>query len=126
MKIFLADASLFGHARLLNLLEEIKGLEIAGYATDARTTSDAIRAHRPDVVLLDIEMPGRSGLELLKDLKIAMPSIIILVLTNASQPQYRKRCAELGADFFFDKSTEFQKVPEVLKQLIEKLSVKQT
>lgn len=118
MKIFFADSSPFGHGRLVNLLTDIEGVEITGYALDGLTAYDLIHKKNPDVVILDIEMPGRSGIELLRQLKRELPSLIVIVLTNASHPQYRKRCTEAGANFFFDKSTEFRKVPEVLRHLL--------
>ncbi|MBI3578130.1 MAG: response regulator transcription factor [Deltaproteobacteria bacterium] len=119
MKIFFVDGSPLGNGRLMNLLSDLKEIEIIGYALDGATAEDSINRTQPDIVILDIELPGRSGIDLLKHIKQTFPSLIVIILTNASHPQYRKRCMELGANFFFDKSTEFRKVPEVLKQLLQ-------
>lgn len=119
MKIFFVDGSPFGNGRLVNLLSDLKGIEIIGYAMDGITAEDSINRLQPDVVILDIELPGRSGIDLLRHIKQTSPSLTVIILTNASHPQYRKRCMEVGANFFFDKSTEFRKVPEVLKQLAQ-------
>lgn len=115
MRLFFADGSRFGNGRLTNLLGDMKNVEIVGSAFDGVTAQASIEQLKPEVVILDIEMPGRSGLELLRSIKRMVPPITVIVLTNASHPQYRKRCAEEGADFFFDKSREFHKVPDVLK-----------
>lgn len=115
MRIFFADGSRFGNGRLTNLLADMKDIEIVGSAFDGITAQASIEQLKPEVVILDIEMPGRSGLDLLRSIKHMDPPITVIVLTNASHPQYRKRCAEEGADFFFDKSREFRKVPDVLK-----------
>ena len=64
-------------------------------------------------------MPGASGINRLHEMKKDKPAPIIMILTNYPYPQYRKKCADAGADYFFDKSTEFDKVPEVLQKLIE-------
>lgn len=117
MRIFFADGSRFGNGRLTNLLADMKDVEIVGSAFDGITAQASIEQLKPEVVILDIEMPGRSGLDLLRSIKRMDPPITVIVLTNASHPQYRKRCAEEGADFFFDKSREFRKVPDVLKRL---------
>lgn len=72
------------------------------------------RLLRPDVVILDINMPGGSGIEVLHDIKQLSPSPRVIMLTNYSQPQYRRKCLDAGADHFFDKSTEFEKIRDVL------------
>jgi len=51
-------------------------------------------------------------------IKRQKPSVRVIVLTNYPYPQYRKRCMELGAEFFLDKSTEFDRLPAVLQQII--------
>jgi DNA-binding NarL/FixJ family response regulator len=47
------------------------------------------------------------------------PVPLVIILTNYSYPKYWKKCMDLGADFFFDKSAEFEKVTEVCEQLIQ-------
>ena len=64
-------------------------------------------------------MPNGSGIDVLKHIKKDNPDLIAIMLTNYPYPQYRKRSIERGADFFFDKSTEFEMVLEVLKQKIQ-------
>jgi len=54
----------------------------------------------------------------LQEIKRDKPSCKVIVLTNYPYREYRKKCMELGADFFFDKATEFDKIPEVLERLI--------
>ncbi len=123
MKVFFADASPFGNGRLLNLVSDLKGIEVSGHATDGLNAIALVQAVKPEVLILDIEMPGRSGLDLLRQVRRDFSSLVIVILTNASSAQYRKRCTELGADFFFDKSTEFRKVPGILEQLVKKHSL---
>ena len=62
-------------------------------------------------------MPGGSGIDVLREIKQNNQTPLVIVLTNYPYPQYRRKCMDAGADFFFDKSTEFDKVTEVLKQL---------
>ena len=79
---------------------------------------NAVRKLNPDVVVLDIKMPGVDGIDVLKAIKNKNQDIVVIMLTNYPYPQYRKKCIELGADYFFKKSTEFESVIETLKQLI--------
>ena len=101
------------------MLSEIEGIEIIGEAQDGIEARDRIPELKPDVLILDIRMPWRSGIDVLRDIKQSDPATKVIILTNYPYPQYRKKCMEEGADFFFDKSTEFEKVPEVIEQLLQ-------
>ena len=68
--------------------------------------------------MLDIQLPGKNGIELLSFVKSRYPQIKIIIVTNRASDYYRDLCNEMGANSFIDKSTEFEKIPE----LIEKLS----
>jgi len=119
MKVFIADDSAAVVERLITMLSELPQVEIIGQAQDALEAIKAIRQLNPDVVILDIRMPGGNGIDVLKDIKSNKPAPVVIMLTNYPYPQYRRKCKALGADFFFDKSTEFEKVTEVLGQLIK-------
>jgi len=118
MKVFIADDSQVIRERLSALLSDIEGIEVIGEAKDGLEARDAILEQKPDVVILDLRMPWRNGLDVLRDIKESNPDIKVIILTNYPYPQYRRRCVEEGADYFFDKSSESEKVPEVLAKLI--------
>jgi DNA-binding NarL/FixJ family response regulator len=120
MKVFIVDDSALIRERLKTMISEHPQIEISGEAQNAHEAIDSIRKIKPDVVILDIRMSGGNGIEVLKNFKKNKSVPTIIILTNYPFPQYRKKCMEAGADFFFDKSTEFEKVIEVLKNLIEK------
>jgi DNA-binding NarL/FixJ family response regulator len=63
--------------------------------------------------VLDISMPGGSGVHVLETIKREQPALKVIMLTNFGHEQYRQKCLQLGADHFFDKTTEFEKVLEV-------------
>jgi DNA-binding NarL/FixJ family response regulator len=114
MRLFIADDSSVVRDRLRNMLAEVDGVEISGEADDGVRAQDAILRERPDVVILDLRMPWRNGLDVLREIKRGVPGIVVIVLTNYPYPQYRRRCMEEGADHFFNKAREFHRVPEVL------------
>jgi DNA-binding NarL/FixJ family response regulator len=103
--------------RLALLLSELPNVEVVGQADIAFEAIDSIRKLRPSVVVLDISMPGGSGLHVLETIKQDRPEVMAILLTNFAHDQYRQKCLQLGADYFFDKSTEFERVIEVLRQL---------
>ena len=117
MKVFIADDSTVLRERLVEMLSELPGIEIIGQAQDVVEALTSIKKLNPDVVILDIRMPGGSGLDVLQDIKKDKQAPLVIVLTNYPYPQYRKKCLGLGADYFFDKSTEFEKITEVVKQM---------
>ncbi len=71
-------------------------------------------------MILDIRMHGGSGVDVLKKIKKRGEFPRVIMLTNYSYPQYHRKCKALGADFFFDKSTKFEKILEVLKTAAQK------
>jgi DNA-binding NarL/FixJ family response regulator len=119
MRILIADDSAVLRERLTEMLSELPGIEIIGYAQGVQEAIASINRLKPSVVILDIRMPGGNGMDVLQDIKRDKSSPIVIVLTNFPYPQYRKKCLELGADYFLDKSTEFEKVSEIFKQLKE-------
>ncbi len=125
MKVFVVDDARLVRQRIIEMISELRGVEISGQAERAREAVASIKKSNPDVVILDIRLPGGNGIEVLKDIKKNKSAPIIIILTNYPYPQYKKKCMEAGADFFFDKSTEFHKVNEVLKKLIKKFEAKE-
>jgi DNA-binding NarL/FixJ family response regulator len=119
MKVFIADDSPIVYERLINMLSKLKGIEIIGKAQDVDEATNSIQRLKPDAVILDIQMPGGSGIDILKHIKKEQPATVVIILTNYPYPQYRQRCMDEGADFFFDKSTEFDKITRVFKQLVQ-------
>jgi DNA-binding NarL/FixJ family response regulator len=120
VKVFVADDSPAVRMRIIKLLSEIKDIEVVGQAGDAPQALDSIQRLKPDVVILDIHMPSGSGIDVLQEIhKSELPPTTI-ILTNYPYAQYRERCMRAGADYFFDKSNEFEKITDVFRQLIER------
>jgi len=73
-------------------------------ASDGKEVLQKVDTFRPDFILMDIKLPGESGLELTKKIKIDSPKTIISILTNYDLPEYRKAAYHYGADYFLSKS----------------------
>jgi DNA-binding NarL/FixJ family response regulator len=116
------DDSEFIVHRLMMALGRVKGIEIVGQAGTVQKATAAIRRLAPDVVILDIALPGGSGLDVLESMRKEGSKSLVIVLTNHPYAAYRRRCARLGCDFFFDKSKEFERVGEVLEGLLQAAS----
>ena len=117
MRLLIADDSSALRERLAEMFSLVEGTEVVGEVQDAPAAIAAIDALRPDVVILDIQMPGGSGIDVLREIKREHPQTTVVMLTNHPESQYRQRCAELKADYFLSKSTDSKLLIEIVEQL---------
>ena len=117
MRVLIVDDSKIVCKGLQQMLIHIGDVEIIGPAHNAKDAIRLISESKPDVVTLDIRLPGMNGIDVLKDIRNKKLPILVIMLTNYPYPQYRKKCEELGADYFFDKVTEIEEIPKVIEEL---------
>ncbi len=120
MRVFIVDDSKVVVERLADLLDEVPGVELVGRAADVPGAIHSILKTNPDAIILDLQMPGGGGLEVLRTIRQRHSSLWVLVCTNYPYPQYREECLAAGANYFLDKSAEFEKIPDILRDLIKK------
>jgi DNA-binding NarL/FixJ family response regulator len=115
MKVFIADDSSEIRKRIIAMLSDLaERIEMIGEAENVQDAINSIHEFDPDVVILDIRMPGGSGIDVLKKIKKKNEVPVIIILTNYPYSQYREKCMEAGADFFFDKSGDFEEIVKVV------------
>ena len=112
--VFIVDDSAVVRDRLAQMISELPGITVVGHADIAFEAIQEIRRLRPDCVVLDISMPGGSGMYVLETVKREHPGLTVIMLTNFAHDPYRQKCLQLGADYFFDKTSEFEKVLDIL------------
>jgi len=117
MKVFVVDDSELVVERVRALLSNIEGLEFIGQAANAKDAVEAIERLKPEVMIVDIRLIGENGMNVLERIKKEHAPPIVIMFTNYPYPQYRKKCEELGADYFFDKVTEIEEIPKVIEKL---------
>jgi len=118
MKVFIADDSGAVVKRLADLLDEVPGAQLVGQANDVREAVEGVQKLRPDVLILDLQMPGGTGLDVLRAIRVDHPHLYVLICTNYPYSQLREECFGAGANFFLDKSAEFEKIPAILRELL--------
>lgn len=75
---------------------------------------ETISQYQPGILLLDINLPDKSGIEILRSCKENNPSVKVIMITNQANEYYQKLCLKLGADHFIDKSKEFEQIAAII------------
>lgn len=116
LKVFIVDDSVLIRDRVAAMLEA-SAISIVGRATTPQDAIDGILAASPDVVVLDVQLEGGSGLQVLRAVRQAAPDIAFVVFSSNSGPAYRKRYFGEGAEAFLDKSTEFDQLVQTVAKV---------
>jgi DNA-binding NarL/FixJ family response regulator len=113
--VFLADDSAAIRSRVAELLRA-SAMAVVGEAETPAASIDGILAARPDVVVLDVQLEGGTGLQVLQAVRRADPGIAFVVFSNNAGPAYRKRYLGEGATQFLDKSSEFPRLAQAVAE----------
>ena len=114
LRVFVVEDSPIVLERIEAMLASIDGAQPAGHAGRADEAIRAILAARPDAVVLDLKLAEGSGFDVLRAVREQAPDIEFFMLSNFASEPYRRLAERLGAAYFFDKSTELERVREVL------------
>jgi len=112
--VYVVDDSPLVVERLVDMLARMRGATFLGHAADAATAIAEILSLAPQVVLLDLKLADGSGLDVLREAGPRLPGTDFYLLSNFASPPYRKTAAELGATGYFDKTTEFEALIDLL------------
>jgi DNA-binding NarL/FixJ family response regulator len=116
MNIFLVEDSPLVLERLTVMLGAIPGASIVGHASGVKKAIAGILASKPDVVVLDLKLDQGSGFEVLSAVHERAPGIDVYMLSNFASEPYRRHAERLGARGFFDKTSEFERVRDVVAE----------
>jgi DNA-binding NarL/FixJ family response regulator len=118
MRLIIGDDSEILRVRMHEALSEIEGVVVVGEGGEATEIIEVVERLKPDLITLDIQMPEGNGIEALEIIKKMHNPPIVIIFTNYPYLQYRKRCLDAGADFFFYKSLEFDKLIDTVRDLV--------
>ncbi|HYA93056.1 MAG TPA: response regulator [Thermodesulfobacteriota bacterium] len=96
------DSSSFRQIVKVNLQDQFPSMHIIE-AADGAEAFQKIHGHPPNLILMDIRLPGESGLELTRRIKADYPEVTIIILTSYDLPEYREAAVQCKADYFFSK-----------------------
>ena len=105
IRVLLADDHVLVRDGLRHILQSASGFTVAGEAGDGAAAVSLARATAAEVLVLDLSMPGRNGIELVKQIKEELPALRILVLTMHAEQQYAVRAFKAGASGYLTKES---------------------
>lgn len=117
MKIFLVEDSSAICERLVELIEAAGAHNVVGIAATYDEALSGIARTRPDVGIFDIKLAAGNGIEALVEAKRRIPGLIGIVMSNYATAQHAKASAAAGAEYFLDKSSEFERINQILEHL---------
>ena len=117
IKVLIADDHVVVRRGLRQILSEVSEIFVGGEASNAQEVRDLLRAERWDVIVLDINMPGASGIELLGELKREHETARVLILTVSPEDQYAVRAIKAGAAGFLTKESAPEKLIEAVRKV---------
>jgi len=116
MKILIADDSSIIRESLGKLISRNNPEAVITNAVNVRDAINKICEQNPDLIVLDLTMPGGDGFDVLREVQKRERKTTVILLTNYATDVNRKRGEQAKADFFIDKTDEFYKVIDVIKQ----------
>jgi two-component system response regulator DevR len=118
LKVFVVEDSMLVRERLAARIEPPAGeARVVGEAEDVETALRGIENSAPEAVIVDLRLTGSHGIDLLHALRNRTDSIVTIVLTNYSSRDFREASFMAGADYFFDKTTEFHLAMDTITRL---------
>jgi DNA-binding NarL/FixJ family response regulator len=118
IRVLLADDHTLVRAGIRSLLEKLPGVAVAGEASDGREVLDLIKAQQPDVVLMDISMPGLNGLQASARITRDFPQVRVIILSRHPNDEYVLQALKSGASGYLLKRAATAELPAALKSVI--------
>ena len=123
IRLLLADDQALVRGALAALLELEGDLEVVAEVGRGDEVVDAAREHRPDVALLDVEMPGLDGIAATEALRAVLPDVRVLIVTTFGRPGYLRRALQCGAAGFVVKDTPARQLADAVRRVHSGLRV---
>ena len=118
MRVLLADDSSLILERLQEMIIGYKRAEIVGTFKNGTDTLSALRILKPDLAIVDIVMPGLSGLEVLKAIRKENKTLKFIIFSFHASDYYRQLAIQSYADYFFSKVDDFEKLTQVVADMV--------
>jgi len=119
IRVFIADDHGIVRKGMKQILSRTPDIEVAGEASTGQEALEKIWANNFDVVILDISLPGRNGLEILKQIKSQQPKLPVLILSMYPEDQYAVRVLKAGAAGYLTKESDKSELIEAIRRIAQ-------
>ena len=116
-RLLIIDTSTVIMQRLKELVSESLDIEHIELSANFSTASKNIKDSLPDIVLLDLTLPLNESIEFLRKIKKENSRMAVIVLSDAVDERIEEQCKVAGADYFFDRYNEFEKIPGAIQEI---------
>lgn len=120
MLVLIIDDSEVFRSRLVEMLSSNKQTKKFIEVNNILEAKEIMQNILPDIIITDIRMPGGSGIDLIKDVRKTDSLITTMVITNYFDDHYKQKALKAGADYFFNKSNDMEKLTEVIDSINSK------
>ena len=115
--VLVVDDSPLIIVKISELLEDVENISLLPSCGTYKDALHLLSQIQPDVILLDINLPDKSGIQLLTYIKSSFHNTVVIMYTNHANNYYSQLCYTLGANYFVDKSKDFEKIPLFISSL---------
>ena len=119
IKVFITDDHYMIVEGIRSLLQNEDGLEWTGHAMNAASCLAFLQTHQPDVILMDINLPDKSGIDLCKEVKVMYPLIHIIGLSSFNQQSYIQKMLDNGASGYVLKNATREELVEAIEMVMQ-------
>ncbi len=126
MKIYIVDDDITVVKMLENIIEDCDLGKVCGYSLDCSACIEEISVLSPDIVLIDLLMPGRDGISVVKELKAANDNLKFIMISQVSSKDLISKAYMAGIDFFINKPINMIEVKTVINNISEKIKFEKT
>lgn len=120
MRVLIADDSEYIIQCLQEILSASGQVEIVGSFTNGTETLEALKVLKPDLAIVDMKMPGLSGLQVLSEIRKVDMTLKFIIFTFFISGYYREMAKQAGADYFFSKVDDFEEIAPLVADLVMK------
>lgn len=117
IKIFIADDHTLIREGIKKLLAQESDIKLVGETSNPFEIVDQIKTNKCDILILDLSMPGKSGLDVLKEIKIQMPQVKVLIMTMMHEDQFAKRTLKAGASGYITKDRAGEELVTAIRRV---------
>jgi DNA-binding NarL/FixJ family response regulator len=117
-KVFIVDDHYMVIEGIRSLLQNEKEIEWMGHASNAASCMAFVKTNQPDVVLMDINLPDKNGIELCKELRAAYPHVFVIGLSTFNQLSFIEKMLEYGASGYLIKNADRSEIMEAIQAVM--------